>query len=61
MGVWIETSKYKGIVNAAESLPTWECGLKPLVRVDPNTSSHVTPHVGVWIETAQPSLTQIGH
>ena len=32
------------------SLPTRECGLKPLMS-RAHTSGSVTPHAGVWIET----------
>ena len=33
------------------SLPTWECGLKPLIDLREVEDEEVTPHVGVWIET----------
>ena len=34
------------------SLPTWECGLKPSHSSIVKAEDGVTPHVGVWIETA---------
>ncbi len=33
-----------------ESHPTWVCGLK-LIMLIIGTVNHVTPYVGVWIET----------
>ena len=35
----------------AKSLPVRECGLKRLHRRHQGRSLHVTPHMGVWIET----------
>ena len=34
----------------AQSLPTWECGLKLDQKLDLSYNPTVTPHVGVWIE-----------
>ena len=34
-----------------ESHPTWVCGLKPAKLVLLGRLPHVTPYVGVWIET----------
>ena len=33
------------------SHPSWVCGLKPQCSVEDYTRNHVTPFVGVWIET----------
>ena len=37
-----------------QSHPSWVCGLKLHIACVPNSIAHVTPFVGVWIET--PSL-----
>ena len=51
VGVWIETNVHYRQALLPWSLPTWECGLKPIGQSDSNQNRFVTPHVGVWIET----------
>ena len=38
-----------------KSHPAWVCGLKPTINGIIETTSPVTPCVGVWIETNQPN------
>ena len=43
------------------SLPMRECGLKPILSHTEEMNREVTPHAGVWIETAEypPSYTGV--
>ena len=61
VGVWIEITNTRYPIWDAESLPSWECGLKltffhPFVKL-----ILVAPFVGVWIEiTTSPSMSRTG-
>ena len=52
MGVWIETQASVEHELQDASRPTWACGLKLVESDKVVLDQEVTPHVGVWIETA---------
>ena len=51
MGVWIETTNQDVIHIIFASHPVWVCGLKLYMGLLHIQASHVTPCMGVWIET----------
>ena len=50
VGVWIEIAKNIVELTSSWSLPSWECGLKFLIKLHGVQYITVTPFVGVWIE-----------
>ena len=54
---WVCGLKHSGTgfsTTASESHPTWVCGLKLQDFAIFGSFRHVTPYVGVWIETVSP-------
>ena len=52
MGVWIETLVVKDYPVNGKSHPVWVCGLKRTIGGAAVLRDHVTPCMGVWIETS---------
>ena len=50
VGVWIEIYRILFRCILCPSLPSWECGLKYIIRLSTHKNRTVAPFVGVWIE-----------
>ena len=61
MGAWIETPDQRRDRGTAGSLPSWERGLKRLLKGIKFSLFAVAPFVGAWIETLLTSLLCIGY
>ena len=51
VGAWIETLHFAYLSCTCKSLPSWERGLKHLIRSVNALYVNVAPFVGAWIET----------
>ena len=61
VGAWIETCNSYLRCRLAQSLPSWERGLKPKEIIYIYIARQVAPLVGAWIETTKKCYARALH